>query len=127
MAQGKRELVQVRCPCCEATLQIDTELKAVISYEEHKKPPVIEDISAAVQKLKGEEARRAQVFEKSFEDHKSHHKVLERKFDELLKQANLALQLAQTRYQLGLSSIVELSQAQLQQTSAAIRARSKGG
>jgi outer membrane protein len=39
---------------------------------------------------------------------------------ELLKQANMALQLAQTRYQLGLSSIVELSQAELQQTSAAI-------
>lgn len=87
MAKGKRELVQVRCPCCEATLQIDPELKAVISYEEHKKPPVIEDISAAVQKLKGEEARRAEAFNKSFEDHKSHHKVLERKFDELLKQA----------------------------------------
>jgi outer membrane protein len=40
--------------------------------------------------------------------------------DELLKQANLALGLAQTRYQLGLSSIVELSQAQYQQTDAAI-------
>ena len=39
---------------------------------------------------------------------------------ELLKEANTSLQLAQTRYQLGLSSIVELSQAQLQQTSAAI-------
>ena len=39
---------------------------------------------------------------------------------ELLKEANLALQLAQTRYQLGLSSIVELSQAQFQQTDAAI-------
>jgi outer membrane protein len=39
---------------------------------------------------------------------------------ELLKQANMALQLAQARYRLGLSSIVELSQAQLQQTSAAI-------
>jgi outer membrane protein len=39
---------------------------------------------------------------------------------ELLKQANLALSLAQTRYQLGLSSIVELSQAQYQQTDAAI-------
>jgi len=38
----------------------------------------------------------------------------------LLKQANLALQLAQTRYKLGLSSIVELSQAQFQQTDAAI-------
>jgi outer membrane protein len=40
--------------------------------------------------------------------------------EELLKQANLALQLAQTRYKLGLSSIVELSQAQFQQTDAAI-------
>ncbi|MGA2653394.1 MAG: TolC family protein [Terracidiphilus sp.] len=39
---------------------------------------------------------------------------------ELLNQANLALSLAQTRYQLGLSSIVELSQAQYQQTDAAI-------
>ncbi len=39
---------------------------------------------------------------------------------ELLREANLALKLAQTRYQLGLSSIVELSQAQYQQTDAAI-------
>ena len=39
---------------------------------------------------------------------------------ELLKEANVALKLAQTRYQLGLSSIVELSQAQFQQTDAAI-------
>ena len=39
---------------------------------------------------------------------------------ELLTQANTALELAQTRYDLGLSSIVELSQAQLQQTQAAI-------
>jgi outer membrane protein len=39
---------------------------------------------------------------------------------QLLKQANLALSLAQTRYQMGLSSIVELSQAEYQQTDAAI-------
>lgn len=39
---------------------------------------------------------------------------------ELLQEANLALSLAQTRYKLGLSSIVELSEAQLQQTDAAI-------
>jgi outer membrane protein len=39
---------------------------------------------------------------------------------QLLQEANLALTLAQTRYQLGLSSIVELSQAQFQQTDAAI-------
>jgi len=40
--------------------------------------------------------------------------------EELLKQANLALGLAQTRYKLGLSSIVELSQTQYQQIDAAI-------
>ena len=40
---------------------------------------------------------------------------------QLVKQANLAMDLAQTHYKLGLSSIVELSQAQLQQTSAQIQ------
>jgi outer membrane protein len=39
---------------------------------------------------------------------------------ELLNQAKLALDLAQSRYNLGLSSIVELSQSQLQYTSAEI-------
>src|SRR5579863_7280472 len=39
---------------------------------------------------------------------------------ELSKEADLSLTLAQQRYQLGLGSIVELSQAQLQQTDAAI-------
>jgi len=39
---------------------------------------------------------------------------------QLLDQANLALNLAQTRYNLGLGNIVELSQAQLQQTQALI-------
>lgn len=39
---------------------------------------------------------------------------------QLLDQSNLALNLAQTRYQLGLSGIVELSQAQLAQTQSEI-------
>jgi outer membrane protein len=41
---------------------------------------------------------------------------------QLVKQADMSLALAQTRYKLGLSSIVELSQAQLQQTTAQIEA-----
>jgi outer membrane protein len=40
--------------------------------------------------------------------------------DQLLQQASLALELAQARYTLGLSSIVELSQAQLNLTQAQI-------
>ena len=87
MGKSKRELIEIRCPCCEATLKIDPELKAVISHQEHVKPRSIEDMETAVQKLRGEEARRGEVFDKSFEDHKSHQQVLERKFDELFKQA----------------------------------------
>jgi outer membrane protein len=45
---------------------------------------------------------------------------------QLLDQASLALDLAQTRYQMGLSSIVELSQAQLQQTQAQISSAQAG-
>ena len=39
---------------------------------------------------------------------------------QLLDQANQALDLSQTRYKLGLGSIVKLAQAQLQQTQAEI-------
>jgi len=45
---------------------------------------------------------------------------------QLLAEANQALDLAQTRYRLGLSSIVELSQAQLQQTQAQIGSSQAG-
>jgi len=45
---------------------------------------------------------------------------------QLLAEANQALDLAQTRYRLGLSSIVELSQAQLQQTQAQIGSTQAG-
>lgn len=87
MAKSKRQLIAIECPCCQATLQIDPELKAVISHKEPERPPVIADLQSEVQKLKGAEAKRAELFEKSFSDHKSHQQVLERKFDELLKQA----------------------------------------
>ncbi len=87
MARKHPALIEVKCPCCESTLQIDPELRAVISHQEPEKPAVVEDMAAAVQRLKGEEARRAEAFQKSFDEHKSHQKVLERKFDELLKQA----------------------------------------
>ena len=87
MAKSKRELIEVKCPCCEASLQIDAQLKAVISHKVKERPPAIEDLQAAVQRLKGEEDRRDQLFQKSFAEHKGHQQVLERKFDELLKQA----------------------------------------
>jgi hypothetical protein len=87
MAKDKSNLIEIRCPCCESILKIDPELKSVISFEEHQKPRSIADMETAVQKFKGEEARRSEAFDKSFAEHKTHQKVLERKFDELFKQA----------------------------------------
>jgi hypothetical protein len=84
MSQG---LFEVECPCCNAVLKIDPETRAVIAHAVPEKPPPIEDLAAAVAKLKGEAGRRDEVFRKQFEAEKSHGKVLEKKFDELLKQA----------------------------------------
>ncbi len=84
MAKG---MFEVECPCCEATLKIDPETRAVIAHKEKEKPKTIEDLAAAVQRLKGESGRREEVFRKSVEAEKSHAKVLEKKFDELFKQA----------------------------------------
>ena len=80
-------LIEVRCPCCEAVLKIDAETRAVISHKVPEKPRPIDDLAAEVAKLKGAASRRDEVFQKQFEAEKMHGRVLEKKFDELFKQA----------------------------------------
>ncbi len=80
-------LFEVTCPCCQGVLKIDPDLKAVISHVEPVKARPIEDLAAAVQKLKGESGRREEAFQKSFAAEKNQSQVLNRKFDELFKQA----------------------------------------
>lgn len=87
MAKPATRLFEVKCPCCGSTLQVDPETEAVIQHHEPEKKPLIEDLHAAVQQLKGEADRRNEVFEKSFASHLSSEKVREKKFEELLKQA----------------------------------------
>ena len=84
MANGMFEVV---CPCCEATLTIDPETRALIAHTEKERPRPIEDLQAEVAKLKGAGARREELFRKQFEAEKSHGQVLEKKFDELFKRA----------------------------------------
>lgn len=80
-------LWEIRCPCCETMLKIDPETRAVISHKTPEKPKPIEDLAAEVAKLKGAASRRDEVFQRQFEAEKMHGKVLEKKFDELFKQA----------------------------------------
>ncbi|HUA85315.1 MAG TPA: hypothetical protein VMB85_15740 [Bryobacteraceae bacterium] len=83
----KAPLITVICPCCQGELHIDPVTAAVIRHKEHVKPPSIADFETAVQRMKGEEGRREDIFKKSVEAHKSHHDVLSKKFDEMLKVA----------------------------------------
>jgi len=80
-------MFEVVCPCCQAILTIDPETRAIIAHTVPEKPRAIDDLALEVAKLKGETARREQVFQKNFEAEKSHGKVLEKKFDELFKRA----------------------------------------
>ena len=82
-----RELFEVSCPCCQAELKVDSQLRAVISYSEAVKKPLIEDLALEVEKLKGAAGRREDAFQKSFAAEKNQSQVLNRKFDELFKQA----------------------------------------
>ena len=78
-------MMTVKCPCCEAELHIDPETQAVIRFVEHAKPATFADLEAAVQRQKGEAGRREDLFQKSVASQKTHHDVLSKKFDEMLK------------------------------------------
>ena len=80
-------LIKVQCPCCEAELHIDPETQAVIRFQAHVKPATFSDLESAVQRMKGEAGRREDAFQKSVESHKTHHDVLGKKFDEMLRLA----------------------------------------
>ncbi len=87
MADPTSNLIEVSCPCCGATLQIDPETAVVITHKTVERPPVIDDLRVAAQQLKGDADRRNEIFEKSFASHRSGEKIREKKFEELLRLA----------------------------------------
>jgi DNA repair exonuclease SbcCD ATPase subunit len=91
MAQAKKsgmgETFEVECPCCGATLKVDSRVKAVLEHKEKPRPKTLEDINVGVERLKGAEQAREEAFQKSVEALKSSKSVLDRKFEELLKKA----------------------------------------
>jgi|GraSoiStandDraft_4_1057263.scaffolds.fasta_scaffold2750702_1 hypothetical protein len=81
------EVLDVACPCCHTALRVDKETGAVLSHKMPEKPPAIEDLGIAAKALKGEAAKREEIFQKSFAEQKTRQSLLDKKFDELLKQA----------------------------------------
>jgi predicted nucleotide-binding protein (sugar kinase/HSP70/actin superfamily) len=81
------KLMEIQCPCCEAKLKVDIVTESVITFEEKKKAPTLEDFNKAVENFKGEAARREDAFQKSFAATKNQEDIFNKKFDELLKKA----------------------------------------
>jgi len=85
MAKLKSE-IEVACPCCRATLVIDTNLGRVVSHHEPERADKPE-LSEAARILADEAARREALFDQSFSAEKNRDDVLTRRFEEALQQA----------------------------------------
>ncbi len=71
------------CPCCNARLKVDPELKAVVAHEAPKTPRKFASVDDALGALKGQDEEREKKFAASIEAEKSKKDVLNRKFQEL--------------------------------------------
>jgi hypothetical protein len=80
------EKFSILCPCCEATLTIDAQTGALLSYEEKaKKLASFEDLKSELEKQK--EARE-NIFAQETLAQKDRGRLLEEKFKEALKRAD---------------------------------------
>jgi len=87
MAKPSTPLLEVKCPCCEATLRIDIDTGAVITHEAKVRANQVEDLHIAVARIKKEESERDAKFAKAMAAEKANKDILNRKFDELFKKA----------------------------------------
>lgn len=87
MAEELKQTFEVVCPCCEARLTIDPDLKAILHHEEKPKAPPVASLPEAVKALKTEAGYREARFKEAMEAEKDKRRVLEKKFQELLKKA----------------------------------------
>ena len=78
---------ETTCPCCQATLVIDVNLRRIVRHEE----PVRGDrpeLSEAQRILAEEAARREALFQQSVAAERTRGDALSRRFEEALKQAS---------------------------------------
>ena len=86
MAKLKSE-IEVSCPCCGASLVVDSNLGRVVAHEAapHGDRPELTD---AARILEAEARRREALFEQSVAAEKTRDDVLSRRFEEALERAS---------------------------------------
>jgi tRNA 2-selenouridine synthase SelU len=74
------------CPCCDATLTIDSQTGSILSHEEKKKSiSSFEDLKGDLEKQK---EVREQLFAQEMSSIKDRERILEEKFQEAFKKAD---------------------------------------
>ncbi|MFQ5851258.1 MAG: hypothetical protein ACE5JU_11805 [Candidatus Binatia bacterium] len=87
MSEKKASTIQVTCPCCGSTLTVDASLPAVLDHKLPTKPQAVTQLKDATKILQQEATRREEKYHHLLEAEKEKGKVLDRKFQELLKKA----------------------------------------
>jgi hypothetical protein len=78
--------LEIVCPCCQATLIVDTNLGRVIGHKEPERGDKPE-LSEAQRIVAEQAARREAMFQQSVESEKTRGDALSRRFEEALRQA----------------------------------------
>jgi hypothetical protein len=84
---GRQRTFDIVCPCCQARLRVDADLRAVISHQTPPKQPQISDLGQAARALRDKESHREEQFQKSVQAERKRAKLLERKFEEAFQKA----------------------------------------
>jgi len=87
MSDKQSSTIQVACPCCGTSLTIDPSLPAVLDHKLPAKPQVAAKMQDVPKLVKEEATRRDEKYQQLVEAEKNKGKVLDRKFQELLKKA----------------------------------------
>lgn len=87
MTETPESTAEIICPCCQARLTVDLTLGVILHHELPPKPTAVTDLKEAVEALKGETAQRDARFKERMQAEKDKGKILDRKFQELLKKA----------------------------------------
>jgi hypothetical protein len=74
------------CPCCEATLNVDTQTGVLLSHEEKQKP--LASFDEMVKGLDKQKQLREQIFAQELNSMKDRDRLLEEKFQEAMKRAD---------------------------------------
>ena len=73
------------CPCCEATMTIDSYTGAILAHEEKTKP--LASFDEMVKGLDKQKQVREQIFAQELSSMKDRDRILEEKFQEAMKRA----------------------------------------